>query len=771
MADLLKVTDIVVGIASQLSTKDYLSFRQVNKEVYHEHLSETNDARIWSSKLKELGLHETENEEKNTIAHPNAANIFGEITTFTLQSSKTVYSQYYKQFQIFVEKLYRSELNGFFPAQYSDPFSQACILNSLVKYIPAETKDFSQCRKAAENLGVLKGLFVNTAIKEMDLAYESEEFDAVADFVVVLSKCNEENVAADIFKSRNEFATEVELPSSVFDLTSNELDILQFQVTLSQISNFFNSKIELADRIFGESYPVTLGYIENIIANNLTEYFGSQLNSSLDGSLAPIESMPLIYKSLHKEVVEKLVSSRNVGPRLKDMFTELFDLYLEPKILSYLDICVQKFGIKVEQMFSNFQKENSLKEQQQNAQIYKSLRDKTSNQQLIDEKNKFLTSFTKIFKISNNAKTEEEEQLQMAYNLNVMNLSLNNIQVLVSLELCYKVVQSCKNCIEDMRTFLRIRNIEGVVKVKCQEIFKILIACLSKDHFKPGFDKAIAVLEQYDPNKMKTLQVELESMDSQVEPLIKFTELINTGDIVLQMISIFYKNELVQMNIVDKNQDFLNDVVQAEKNFETMVDDYVANGLNVGINKLMDEVLFVFGTLQLPDDFNPDPKTLAGKEIKPSKAAVKNVQLLSNHCFLLTGATDKGTIDIYQQEIGERFFNEIVKNIKKNLISSDGAIFLICDLNYYYDFIANTLKQKNITPFFAGLKTVGQLYLVSGSDSKELGKMICDLGRFQGVFRQEEIYELVQRRTDWVKVRRDVEKVMYGLGVSDCTIM
>ncbi|CEP64396.1 Rcy1p LALA0_S11e03136g [Lachancea lanzarotensis] len=771
MEDVLKATDIVVEIASQLCTRDYLSFRQVNREVYYEHLSEANDTRVWVKKLRTLGLLESEIVENNNETHVDAVHIFSDITTFTAVSAKTIYSQFYQQFQGFLEKLYRGDSNGFFPPCYSDALSQACIIDGLYKYIPAEAKDPSQCRKATENLGILREVFVNTAIKEMDLAYESKDYDTVAEFVSVLSKCHEENTAVDMFKSRNEFATEVTLPETFFDPISHELEKTQLEAALHKISSFFNSKIELADKIFGETHPVTVAYAESIIANNIIEYFETQLTSSTDGSVATIVSMPTIYRAFHQQVVDRLSSSRNAGLRFKNMFIEFLDLYFEPKILAYLDVCVDKFGVKVEQMFVNFQKENSLKEQQQNARIYQSLRDKTSNQQLIDEKNNFLTSFTKIFKISNNAKAEEEQELQMTYNLNVMNLSLNNIQVLVSLDLCYKVVQSCKDCIEDMRTFLRIKNIEEIVKFKCREIFKILVSCLSKDHFKPGFDKAIALLDQYDPNKMKNVQLELDTTDSHVEPLIKFTELINTGDIVLQMISIFYKNELVQIKIVEKNQDFLNDVVQSKKAFETMIDDYVANGLNVGINKLMDEVLFVFGTLQLPDDFNPDPRVLLNKEIKPSRAALKNVELLSNHCFLLTGATDKGTIDIFQQEIAERFFSEIVKNIKKNLISTDGAIFLICDLNYYYDFIAHTLKQKNIIPFFAGLKAVGQLFLVSGADSKELGKMICDLGRFQGVFTQEEIYEFVQRRTDWVKVRRDVEKVMYGLGVSDCSIM
>lgn len=129
-------------------------------------------------------------------------------------------------------------------------------------------------------------------------------------------------------------------------------------------------------------------------------------------------------------------------------------------------------------------------------------------------------------------------------------------------------------------------------------------------------------------------------------------------------------------------------------------------------------------------------------DVEPTKCAIRVVELLSNHCFLLTGATDKGTIDVYQQEIGERFFNEIVKHLKKCFISTEGAIWLICDLNYFYDFIANKLKQKNVVPYFVGLKSIGQLYIISGKDSKELGKLISDLGKFNGILRKRKFMNL-----------------------------
>lgn len=164
----------------------------------------------------------------------------------------------------------------------------------------------------------------------------------------------------------------------------------------------------------------------------------------------------------------------------------------------------------------------------------------------------------------------------------------------------------------------------------------------------------------------------------------------------------------------------------------------------------MDEISFVFKTLQLPDDYNPPPPSRNSpiRDIKPTKCAIRVVELLSNHCFLLTGATDKGTIDVYQQEIGERFFNEIVKHLKKCFISTEGAIWLICDLNYFYDFIANKLKQKMLFPILLGLsllasytsfqartrKSWESLYLILGNSMAFLRKR-----KFMNLFRGEAI--------------------------------
>lgn len=114
-----------------------------------------------------------------------------------------------------------------------------------------------------------------------------------------------------------------------------------------------------------------------------------------------------------------------------------------------------------------------------------------------------------------------------------------------------------------------------------------------------------------------------------------------------------------------------------------------------------------------------------------------------------------------------------MKTLKKSTISVTGAMNLISDLNLYYDFIVNHIRSNKrlVVPYYQALKKVGSIYLISGLDSKSIGKLVSDLAKFNGIFSQEEIYEFVQRRQDWLQIKREVEKVMYGLSIGDCSIV
>lgn len=777
MESLLKVKGIVVNIAANLNAIDYLSFQQINKDVHDIHLHGYDDERYWSDKLLKMGLKQSKSPEEEPSTHESlseltedSATIFDAIRSFSPRSAKQTYKRFFRCFHSYCIKLEQNNLAHFFPDQYdNDPVIQVKIFNYIGRYNKSNGNDQQEFRKIEQNLAILKEIFTNSVLQEMEDNYTLENYEAVNKFILVLLLCHEEKNAVEFFKSKSDYSGASKPFESYFDDNCT----LKTEVLLDTVVNmrdFINSKIKVVDLIFEDRYPVILQFIESFIQDTLLEF----LNGLFNIDETRLGFMPSVYSMVKKSMCDELIDSKNAGPSFHQVIKEVLDMYLESMIIKYLDMQPKAFEKEVSEKFIEYKREAAAKEKEASEQIYNSLRDQSFDEKnIVDDKNDFLSSFTRIFKLPNNERQKTEEELQLAYNLNLITNNLQNIKTLVSLDLCYKVVQKAQDKTDQMYSFYTVENAAQTVKTRCQEVFKILIDQLSTNHVRPAFDKAMTLLKRYDSNEIQRVELKLEGVETQVEPLVQFTELINIGDIILQMISIFYRDELLHKNIIDKNRDFLNDVVQAKKNFENLLDDYVAEGLNIGINKLMDEVGFVFNTVQVPTDFNPDSKdqNLNCKEIKPTQCAVKIVELLSNHSFLLTGATDKGTIDVYQQEIGERFFNEIVKHIKKNFISSDGAIFLICDLNCYYDFVAYKLKQKNIVPLFAALKNVAQLYIISGKDSKELGKMISDVGRFQGIFSQEEVYEFVERRSDWVRVKRDVEKVMYGLGVKDCTIM
>jgi len=74
-------------------------------------------------------------------------------------------------------------------------------------------------------------------------------------------------------------------------------------------------------------------------------------------------------------------------------------------------------------------------------------------------------------------------------------------------------------------------------------------------------------------------------------------------------------------------------------------------------------------------------------------------------------------------------------------------------------------------PYYAALKEVGHLFIIEEGQGKAVASIVSDVIRFEGIFRPEEIHEFVQCRADWFKIKRDVEKAVFGLGREDCVIM
>ena len=216
--------------------------------------------------------------------------------------------------------------------------------------------------------------------------------------------------------------------------------------------------------------------------------------------------------------------------------------------------------------------------------------------------------------------------------------------------------------------------------------------------------------------------------------------------------------------MADRN-DFLDPAVKAKKKFEQMLDERVAAGLNKGIDVLMDEVEYVCATTQLPTDYNPVPSL--DFDIGPSNATQQVVSIVESHTKMLTGSTDKNTLDVFNQEVGLRLFAALCKHLKRQRISTSGAVKLISDMNAYFLYI-KTLRNQDLLQYFKALRELSQIYLIEAKHAKEMAVIIADGDRFGGIFRAEEVYEFAERREDWYSVKKDVERAMYGIG---CLVM
>ncbi|KAI9020464.1 exocyst complex component Sec10-domain-containing protein [Hyaloraphidium curvatum] len=319
---------------------------------------------------------------------------------------------------------------------------------------------------------------------------------------------------------------------------------------------------------------------------------------------------------------------------------------------------------------------------------------------------------------------------------------------LVSLELSLSMMHLNKDGVKRANALAGVFN-KSDARGFVQSIFVVLLRYLGTRHMTTAFDEAIRRLARTRPADDVNSLV--------VESLSQFFELVHVADMIQQMVHIYYTDEILRY--VDES-DFLSEVVVEKKQFEHVLDDQVASGMDSAIQVLMQHIEYILRTEQVvPEDYNPHPNVPL--DLTPTKACGKVVAILYAHTRMIRGTTDKHILDVFFQEVGIRFHAIIIKHLKKQQISTVGGLRVICDLTEYYNW-AITLRNPEVTKMFAVLKEIGNLYIVeSAADLKE---MVHDTDRYHNQVRVEEIYELLQGRADWKKIQKDVE-------VSDCSLM
>ncbi|GEQ66930.1 hypothetical protein JCM33374_g593 [Metschnikowia sp. JCM 33374] len=785
-------------ISWYLEIPDLLSFSLVSKNAY----KAVRDPALWVSKLHRMGVWDDGLDvpkegisacDFESLSNPLLclSHIYKvpKLARFQMLKIRTSLKNYYNDLQLNVAY---NHLKIF--TNYHTPQDQARILSNLLKFNSIDSNEASRMF-VRQKITDLMEIFENALLRELEIHYDIQDYEKTKNFVRILIDLGNDQTLIDFFLQKTcfdnetikflnpeffsvqKFYIEPILAQSESENSNGEyekdgivtIDESYVGEFIDELASVFNELAHIIDLIFPQSVPMMYKISEEIITNQLQEVLLVLTSSAKEKGLY-LSLIPMIYRNLSKSFIEKLEPCENVGETYKNLIRQLIDVsydsyvseYTNEEKLSFKDFCSERT--------KQWKKSVDEREAETTQSILKHVK--------VQSKNDFLSNFKKVFAINGNADPSNnganiDEVINYSKgqaDAKILAENIKSMNKVFSPELAFDILNGAKHSLERLYQFqeFSINSVLLEVHATIQEEFMDALECLGTDHLKTGFERALSYLKDYNPKDINV--ADSGNNGSAIGPLVIFFESIHTADMIVQMLEIFYKEEMVHKSIVKNENSVLNPSLQSKRKLEGMVDKFVADGLNIGIEVLFKEIESVYISTLKDSDYNPSNGTARDG---PTTAARKVVSILEDNIDLLVGTADKSIVEVFQQEVAERFFQAIVKSLKRSTISVEGAVVLIFDLNLYYDFITHHIltNKKMVYPLFQALKKVGTIYLIGGEDARAIGQIVSDLSKFNGIFSQEEIYEFVQRRQDWPFIKKHVEKVMYGLSLVDCIIM
>lgn len=715
---------------------------------------------------------------------------------------------------------------------FRDPERQAQMLANL--HVFARSDWASGWAQREEKLTRMTNIFESAVLREFEQGYEVWDVDGrMKRYAHILDTLNS-HAGVDVFIHKHPIFTDKEVVADSIDCINqapaDEITLAPSQLFFDVLMTKLNEQAVFIQKIFPQPGEVFWAFVdkvrEDIIMDYSTSLFDEARERSIESYLRGVsgifEQCLLCLRSLN---VPQTTPEEN-DERAKEQAYRV----VEPHLDLYLQDELEFFQKRAEEEVGEW--ERKLSEQDANVESFY-----MSNFTKPVDKKDFLSSFKKTImmpvtvlptqlltspfgpttKPVTTAAAANDSSLQtpavqtsglaaqdgtasplpdkaptdeLAAKAALMASRLEGIKSLFSIEVALTLVHIAKTSLGRAAVLIQLGGQAGEeAREQCAQIFISLLRILGGRHIKPGFEKAVDHLAGY-----KAREVTDHSAQSGVAPLVTFIELVNVGDLISQMIDVFYEQQLAGPRIADRN-DFLDQSGMAKKKFEQMLDESVAAGLNKGIDVLMDEVEYICATTQLPTDYNPltgldeglpgvgpdkrasvasfasfgsqgkQPAHLA--DLGPTQTARRVVELVSSHTSMLVGSTEKTMLEVFNAEVGLRLFTAVCKHLKRQRVSTEGATKLIADCNLYFEYI-QTLRNPDLLAYFKALRELSQIYLIDPRHSKDMATIIADGDRFGGIFRAEEVYEFAERRADWYQVKRDVERAMYGL---ECCVM
>lgn len=683
---------------------------------------------------------------------------------------------------------------------YRDPEQQAQMLAQLKTF---SKSDYAQgWNQREERLDTMTGIFENAVLREFETGCEEKDYDGrMKRFASVLYHLNGGAACLDSYIHNHPMMLDKEKLGNPRDclpgLNSSHLTLEPSREFFHSLAIAMNDETKIIDRVFPPTFDVLQPFLERVAEDIVSEYITSLFDEAHDINIdVYLKAVAGVFDQASQLAISLKPtkgSKANFQEEALHIISRCFEQHIDLYLQEELDFFKAKSVEQVEAW------EKRLSEEEQTTETFY-----MSNVNRKAAKQDFLSSFKKVVMMpvnvlptmgSSGSRSSvvatpaangngtldtpragtpsgdgarspglQAPTTELAAKAAIMNSRLEGIRTLFSIEVALDLTHKAKSGLERAARFVRLGGQSGEeAKEQCEQIFIFLVQTLGNRHMKLGFDKAVSHLADYKPREVAD-----HSKDG-VAPLVAFLELVNVGDLIQQMVEVFYLQELVAAHLTDRD-DFLSLAAKEKKKFEQMLDERVAAGLNKGIDVLMDEVEYLCGTLQQPSDFNPPvgPNGIAQlSDIGPSETAKRVVDMVSSHTSMLVGSTDKNVLDVFNQEVGVRLFTAICKHIKRQRISVDGAIVLISDMNAYNAYIVS-LRNKPLMQYFAALRELSQIYLIASKEAKEIATIIADTDRYHGIFRAEEVYEYAERRADWYQIKSAVEKQMYGVG---CWVM
>ena len=733
---------------------------------------------------------------------------------------------------------------------YHDPEQQAQVLANLKRFVQCDVA--MGWRRREEKLDSMTGMFENAVLREFEQGYAAGDAEGrMRRYAHVLVTMNGGLAGIDSFISNHPLMVRNVHAGNPLDcledVAPGHVDLNPSRAFFERLASTMVEQAVIIDQVFPPSVDVLTPFLSRLCDGPIAEYVTTLVDEAhIRGAETYVKAVSGTFEQSLRFVASlnpTKASPPDFLDRAKSMVTQCYEKHIDLYLAEELSVFRSKSDAEVRHW------EKELSEQEASTESFF-----MSNINRQAAKRDFLSSFKKVvmmpvnvlpaFPLSSPFATTkpissatnsltlgetgytgaprsmtptvngtntpqrsstpapEPPTTELAAKAAIMNSRLEGIKSLFSLEVALNLTHLAKASLERTANMVRMGGKHGdEAREQCGAIFVTLLAILGDRHVKNGFDRAVGHLSNYSPREVRELRAksgngQMDDGDRAVgvEPLVTFLELVNVGDLIQQMVDVFYVQELVATKLSDRD-DFLDPTVKEKKRFEQMLDDRVAAGLNKGIDVLMDEVEYICATTQLATDFNPgagsdDRSRMVGVvDVGPSTTAKQVVDTISSHLSLLFGSTDKNMLDVFVQEVGLRLFAVICKHIKRQRISVDGAIKLISDINHYSSYIA-TLRQKSLQPYFSALRELGQIFLVhidppaaffaaanpkakrgsilstkgskTSAQAKELATIMADTQRYHGVFPTEEVYEYAERRLDWLLVKGDVERAMYG---------